>query len=111
MSQNVFVKSGRVLDIVKDVTTVVDGAWMFKDAPTASYQAVATGTGVIGATVVIQVSNDGINPVATPLGTIVLTGTTVASDGFTSTAPWKFVRANVTVISGTGTTVSVLSCV
>jgi len=35
------------------------------------------------------------------LGTITLSGTLSASDGFTTTSPWKYVRANVTAISGT----------
>jgi hypothetical protein len=53
------------------------------------------------------------NWLATSMGTITLTGTTSATapsltDGFTTVAPWKFVRAALTNISGTGATVSVL---
>lgn len=50
---------------------------------------------------------------ATALGTVTLSGTTSAtapalSDGFTTTAPWRYVRAVVTNITGTGATVQVL---
>jgi hypothetical protein len=42
------------------------------------------------------------------LGTITLTlGTTVTADGFASNAPWRFVTARVTAISGTGASVTV----
>jgi len=42
------------------------------------------------------------------LGTITLTlGTTVTADGFVSQAPWRWIRANVTAISGTGASVNV----
>ena len=53
---------------------------------------------------------------ATALGTITLSGTTSAtaptlSDGFTTVAPWKWVKAVLTAISGTGATVSaILGC-
>lgn len=111
MSNNVFVKSGRVTDILANATTTSTGSWMFKDAPKASFQATVTGTGAVTATVVFDVSNDGENAVSTTLGTITLSGTTSASDGFTTDAPWKYVRARVTAISGTGATVNVNQCV
>jgi hypothetical protein len=42
-------------------------------------------------------------------GTITLTlATTMASDGFALDAPWRWVRANLTTLSGTDATVSVL---
>ena len=111
MSSNVFVKSGRVLGILKDATTVSTGAWMFKDAPQASYQVVLAGTGAVTATVVVEVSNDGLVAVVTPLATVELTGTNLVCDGFTSDAPWKYVRARITVLTGTGATINVSSCV
>ena len=54
MSNNVFVKSGRVTDILANATTTSTGSWMFKDAPKASFQATVTGTGAVTATVVIS---------------------------------------------------------
>jgi len=102
MSSNVFVKSGRVLDILPATAAATEtGPWHFKDAPKSSIQVVATAA----ATVVLDVSNDGVNAVATPLGTITLAA--AGSDGFTTDAPWKYIRARVTANSGT---VSVSIC-
>ena len=96
MSENVFVKSGRVTDILA-ATTIGEGAgpWMYKDAPKAAIQVVATAA----ATVEFEVSNDGINAVDTLLGTVTLAA--AGSDGFTTDAPWKYIRAVVTANSGT----------
>jgi len=91
-------------------TTTATGSWVKCYGLGQTYQAVANGTsGAFSATVVIEVSNDGTNAIATPLGTIVLSGTatTAASDGFTTgIAPWAWVRARVTAISGTGASIS-----
>ena len=85
------------------VLAITDGLRVYKDSPNTTFQGVVTGTGAVGATIVIEASNDGATWVATPLGTITLSGTTSSSDGFTtSNAPWKYVRARVTAISGTG---------
>lgn len=105
--QTVSIKCGKVMDLLQNAVTTVTGDWKYKDGTEASYQAVVSGTGSVTATVVIEVSNDGINAINTPLGTIVLSGTTTDSDGFTSNAPWKYVRARVSAISGTGATISV----
>lgn len=69
------------------------------------YQATVTGTGAVSATVEIEVSCDGSNWIVA--GTITLTGTTSDTDGFASDAPWPYVRADLTAISGTGATVDV----
>jgi hypothetical protein len=59
--------------------------------------------------VTIQGSNIDNTNAFVNLGTINLTlGTTIVADGFTTTAPWKYVRANVTTITGTGASVNVL---
>lgn len=109
MSGNVWVKSGKVMNLFPEpgVTTTVTGDGLYKDSPNATYQAVVSGTGAVTATVVIDVSNDNINWLDTVMGTITLSGTTSDSDGFTTNAPWKYVRARVTAISGTGATVQV----
>src|SRR6266850_1094733 len=99
--QTVSIKCGKVMDLLQNAITTVTGDWKYKDGTEASYQAVVSGTGSVSATVIIEVSNDGINAISTPLGTI------TDSDGFTSNAPWKFVRARVSAISGTGATVSI----
>ena len=57
------------------------------------------------ATVAIEVSNNGRVWLTLATVTLVL-GTTETTDGFASDAPWCFVRANVTAISGTGASVT-----
>lgn len=71
----------------------------------ASFQASETGTGAITATVVIEVSNDNLQFLT--MGTITLSGTNSTTDGFVSDAPWNYVRARMTSISGTGAAVVV----
>ena len=96
MSENVFIKSGYVRNILADGTTgTPTGAWMFKDAPNTAIQVVASAA----ATVVFDVSNDGINAVTTALGTVTLAA--AGSDGFVTNAPWKYIRARVTANAGT----------
>ena len=96
MSENVFVKSGRVTNLIPDETsTTLTGNWMYKDAPKSAIQVVASAA----ATVVFDVSNDGSNAVATLLGTVTLAA--AGSDGFTTDAPWKYIRARITANSGT----------
>jgi hypothetical protein len=106
---NVWIKSGTTRNLFTEpgVTTTVTGNAAYKDSPFATFQATVVGTGAVTATVVLDVSNDGVYWVSTVLGTITLSGTTSSSDGFTTTAPWKFVRARVTAISGTNAIVQV----
>jgi hypothetical protein len=115
----VMIRSGKVVSLLgapitntqggitgyNGVTTATTGNAHYKDSPYSTFQATVTGTGAVTATVVIDCSNDGSNWCATALGTISLSGTTSSSDGFTTTAPWKYIRARVTAISGTGATV------
>jgi hypothetical protein len=117
MSMNVWVKSGRVYNLTPDtgITTATPtyGTPVYKDSPYASFQAIESGTGAVTATVVIQASNDqatfeGSTSNWITIGTISLSGTTSTTDGFTTVAPWKYVRAGVTAISGTSATVKVL---
>ena len=112
MSENVFVKSGRVTDLLPSTTTGnVTGSWMYKDAPKAAIQATVVGSGAVACTVTFQVSNDATYAVATNLGVITLSGTTSSSDGFTTDAPWKYIRAVVSGSSGSITSISVLMSV
>lgn len=108
--ENVRVTSGYTYNLLSESsppTGAITGAWIYKNSPASTFQATVNGTGAIGATVVIQGSNDGVNAVATAIGTITLAGTTVFSDGFTTSAPWKWVRAVVSAPSGT---ISSISC-
>lgn len=107
MGQYVFIKSGKAYNMFADpgVTSTATGPTIVKDSPFSTFQATVTGSGAVTATVVIDASNDGTNWCSTVLGTITLSGTTTVSDGFTTTAPWKYVRARVTALTGTGATV------
>lgn len=107
MGGNVRVKSGTVLTVLAASTATVDGNAVYKDAPKGAIQATVVGTGAVTATVIVDGSNDGTYWCATALGTITLSGTTSSSDGFTTDAPWKYIRARLTAISGTGATVNV----
>lgn len=66
-------------------------------------QATVTGTGALTATVIVEGSNDSINFLT--LATITLSGTTTASDGYYGSAPWRFTRARLTALTGTGANV------
>lgn len=117
MSMNVWVKSGRTYNLTPDtgITTAVptNGTPVYKDSPYASFQGIVTGTGAVTATILIQASNEEATYLGTKanwitIGTITLSGTTTATDGFTTIAPWRYMRTSVTAISGTGATVEVL---
>lgn len=66
-----------------------------------------TSTGTGGASIQIQVSNDGVSFIRMGTITLALT-TTVSTDGFTSDAPWRYVRANVITLTGTNASVTVI---
>jgi hypothetical protein len=115
--QNVWVKCGKVYNLTPTggITTAVptNGTPVYKDSPYATFQGIVTGTGAVTASVAIQASNEEATMNGTKsnwitIGTIILSGTTTATDGFTTVAPWKYMRASVTAISGTGTTLEVL---
>ena len=112
---NVRISSGRVYQLLgtEGVTVNGDGEGTYKDSPYSSFQATVTGTGAVAATVTIEVTNQvdangaPTNWCETPMGTITLTGTNSSSDGFTTIAPWKYIRAVVSGISGTDAVVTV----
>lgn len=106
MGSNVWIKSGTSRTLPGGTTTGAKEK-EYKDSPLTTYQITVAGTGAVSATVLIEVSNDGTNFCSTPLGTVAISGTTSATDGFTTNAPWKFHRANISAISGTGATVTI----
>lgn len=70
------------------------------------FAAEVAGTGAVGATIKIWGrAGPLVNGVL--LGTITLSGTTTATDGFASDGPWPEVWAEVTAISGTGAAATV----
>lgn len=68
-------------------------------------QGTVSGTGAVSATIPIRVSNDNVAFILA--GTITLSGTTDATDGFVIDGPWAFIRADVDAIAGTGAAVTV----
>jgi len=75
---------------------------------TFSFQAILTGTGVLTATVDIEVSNDGSNWKA--MHSFALSGVGLDNQVAVLTLPFSQIRANVTAITGTGAQVSVNMC-
>jgi len=94
--------------LLSSVTTTATGEAISFGSDAYAIHAVVVGTGAVTAVVVIEASNfDGfVYPMT--LGTITLSGTNSAADGFSAYAPWKAIRAKVTAVSGTGAAVSVL---
>ncbi len=67
-----------------------------------------TSAGAGTATILIEASLDNTNFIT--LGTLSLTlATTTSSDGIAIDAPWQFIRARITVITGTDATVNVFA--
>jgi len=74
------------------------------EGASATFQATLSDTVTPAATVDIEVSNDKSQWIK--MGTITLSGAE-DTDGFASSASWKYVRANVTSISGASADVTV----
>ena len=108
LGTNILDPVGKVIGYT-GVTGNVSGGTKYKDSPWSTFQAVLTTTAGNGtATINIQGSNDGTNWVSTALGTISLSGATGQTDGFTTVAPWKYIRAVLTGLTGTGASCYVL---
>lgn len=97
-----------VQTILSGATATGAGSTFEPWGDTYTYHAFGTtGSGSGSATILIQVSNNGTNWIT--MGTISLTlSTTVTADGLSAIVPWKYHRANVTAISGTTATVTVI---
>jgi hypothetical protein len=107
------VVSGRVHQLLGNGLAAVGyGDAAYKDSPYSTFQASVVGTGAVTAKVNIEVTNQTnaagqpINWCDTPIGTIELSGTDSDSDGFANVGPWKFIRAHVEEVSGTGAVVT-----
>lgn len=106
--------STKVINLVFESTTTVTGGAVNlsqEDTRTSTYQATVEGTGAVSANVVIEVSNDNKGWLSDSTSTLALSGTTVASKGYTSTASWVYTRARITAVSGTGAKVTVTATV
>jgi hypothetical protein len=97
--------SGAVL--LDTATSVRTGEAVRNYAQVSTYQATGrTWTGIGGATVKIEVSNDGLAWLEAGEIKLALTDA-VSTCGFVMTAPWSNVRARLSAISGTGAYVTV----
>lgn len=106
MSESVVLACGHTMNFPSVIATGA-GVGVYKGSPDASFQLTVSGTGAVTATIRIEASNDNVHWLDTPLATVTLSGTTSDTDGFVSqNASWKFVRMNVTALTGTGATVS-----
>jgi hypothetical protein len=115
---DMFIKSGEqpryfAFSGVNSATTTVASSPIYKESPYSTFQAIVTGTGTVGATVVMQGSNEtatfnGTKSNWATINTFTLTGTTTATDGYTSVSTWRYVRANITAVSGTSATVEII---
>lgn len=93
------------MQLLRAATTVSTGDVRIMRRSPVSFQATVTGTGSVGATVVVEASNDGVAWVT--LTEFTLAGTATASDSDYCMAPYDQVRARVSAISGTGASVTV----
>jgi hypothetical protein len=104
LSKFVFPTTVRPL-LAAATTTGAGTAWQGPSGEKTYQASGTTSAGAGAATILIQGSNDGSN--WDLIGTHSLTlATTTSSDSFLSNDRYKFVRANVTAISGTGAVVS-----
>ena len=94
-----------VTRLLTDVTTAVPtyGPVLINNAKSFTVDASEAGTGAVTATVILQGCNDESS--WKTFATFSLSGTTTATDGASYAQEWKFIRAGVTAISGTGATV------
>lgn len=96
---------GQTVALQTDMTaTTTAGVAIEPILPVRVFHAKVVGTGAVTATVIVEVSLD--NTTWITAATITLSGTTSAADGFTMDAPWRYVRARISAISGTGATVN-----
>lgn len=98
----------RLTQLLTNATTPAAGAAVgFQNSvPNRVFQASVAGTGVLAASVKIEVSADPINLGWITLGTIDLAGTTTATDGFAIDAAWPYTRASLVSVSGTNAVVN-----
>jgi hypothetical protein len=69
-------------------------------------QAQVVGTGAVTATLVVQISNDGTTFL--DIGTIALSGTTSSSGGLAMDAAWRYMRFNLSAVTGTEAAVTAI---
>ncbi len=101
------------VQLLTAATTTATGGYVSPRCVNRTFQAMGTTSSGSGASdIIIEASNKptpatGTTVDWTTLGTISLTlGTTQTNDGFVSSASWRWIRARVSSISGTGASVN-----
>lgn len=95
--------------LIENVTTVSTSSSKRLKAANVTFQGRGqTSAGAGSADIRIEVSNDNVNFVEVGQISLNLINTSVSTDGFAIDASWKFVRAKVVSIVGTGAFVDVL---
>ena len=92
-----------VMETILNGVTSAQAGTIYQARPlNRAFQAIVNGSGAVSATVLIEVSNDGIN--FATRSTLSLSGTTgYASQAYVDTlSPFPFVRGSLTAISGAG---------
>jgi len=91
--------------LLNGVTEVGAGAPITNHPSKKTVQAKVTGTGALVAEIDIEGSVNGVDYEV--LATISLDDDDSAHDGVALDAPWTYIRANLTTLTGTGATVTV----
>lgn len=110
-----YLQFGTLASPTTSATAVSNGLAAAKTSPYAVFQVLLAGTGAVNATVQIQATLEdatayGVNANWVLIDTITITSAAAPQTG-TGTNPvgsWRYVRAAVTAIAGTGATVQVL---
>ena len=101
------ITTSKLLDAKTDTGAGDAKEFLKKEGSAGTFQAIANGaSGVFSATVLVQVSNDQENWETGITFSLSGTATTADTAGNNINAPWKYVRGNVTAISGTGANVT-----
>ncbi len=90
------------------------GSWyrLHPSVRNVTFQALQPGSSVgvtVGSTIYVEVSNDGVNALATKAGTIAFNGASPQSDGFTMDAHFEYVRATINSVTTTSSAISVIA--
>lgn len=100
------------VQLLTAATTTATGGYVSPRCVNRTFQAMGTTSSGSGSGVIVIEASNKSTPATgttvdwTTLGTITLTlGTTQTNDGFVSDASWRWVRARVSSISGTGASV------
>ena len=96
----------KTVKLLNEQTTTTISAVVEPWGTRRTVKADVAGTGAVSATVIVQVSNDESGTFL-DLGTLLLSGTTTASAGLAMDAAWRYMRVNMSAVSGTGAKVTV----